>query len=130
MLKDKIDKTSINKGIEKYFGNLDNGVKFKEGSVLKRLLSIDNKLITPKYRHRLIAMFFNPDFLAQLGVWHFKRIREFVNNDDEFFEELDNLVSIVPFNSYHYNLLAFYKKERIGFDCTKIENRIEEIKLK
>ena len=91
---------------------------------------MDSKLIKPKYRHRLIAMFFNPDFLAQLGVWYFKRIREFVNNDDEFFEELDNLVSTVPFNSYHYNLLAFYKKERTGFDCTEIENRIEEIKLR
>jgi hypothetical protein len=130
LLKNKTDKILINKGIEKYFENFDNGVKFKEGSVLKRLLSIDNKLIKPKYRHRLISMFFNPDFLAQLGVWHFKRIREFVNNDVEFFEELDNLVPVVPFNSYHYNLLAFYKKERIGFDCTVIENKIEKIKLK
>lgn len=130
LLKDKTNKTSINKGIGKYFDNLDNAVKFKDGSVLKRILSMDSKLIKPKYRHRLIAMFFNPDFLAQLGVWYFKKIREFVNNDDEFFEELDNLVSTVPFNSYHYNLLAFYKKERTGFDCTEIENRIEEIKLR
>ncbi|MFT4031598.1 MAG: RNA-directed DNA polymerase [Siphonobacter sp.] len=130
LLKDKANKTNINKGIEKYIYNLDNGIKFKDGSVLKRLLTVDNKLIKPKFRHRLIAMFFNPDFLAQLSVWHFRRVREFVNNDKEFFEELDNLVATVPFNSYHYNLLAFYKKERIGFDCTEIENRINEIKLK
>lgn len=130
LLKDKTNKTAINKGIGKYFDNLDNAVKFKDGSVLKRILSMDSLLIKPKFRHRLIAMFFNPDFLAQLGVWYFKRIRVFVNNDVEFFEELDNLVSTVPFNSYHYNLLAFYKKERTGFDCKDIENRIEEIKLR
>ena len=130
LLKDKTDKTSINKGIAQYFDNLDSGVRFRDGSVLKRILSVDNALIEPMYRHRLIAMFFNPDFLAQLSVWHFKRIREFVNNDVEFFGELDNMVKTVPFNSYHYNLLAFYKKERIGFDVSEIENRIEEIKLK
>jgi Reverse transcriptase (RNA-dependent DNA polymerase) len=130
LLKDKTNEININRGIDKYFENLDKAVKFKDSSVLKRILSMDCNLIKPKNRHRLIAMFFNPDFLAQLGVWSFKRIREFVNNDDDFFQELDNLVSTVQFNSYHYNLLAFYKKERIGFDCTKIENRIEEIKLR
>ena len=37
----------------------------------------------------------------------FKKIREKVNNDDEFFGELDNLISQVPFNAFHYNLLSF-----------------------
>ena len=130
LLKNTTDKTSINKGIEKYFEYLDDNVKFRDNSVLKRILSVDSKLIEPKLRHRLIAMFFNPDFLAQLGVWHFKRIRQFIDNDKEFFDELDKMVSIVPFNSYHYNLLAFYKKERSGFNCSAIEKRIEKVKLK
>ena len=130
LLKNKTDKTAINSAIEKYFEYLDTNIKFRDNSVLKRILSVDSKLIEPKYRHRLIAMFFNPDFLAQLTVWHFKRIREFISNDEEFFGELDKMVSTVPFNSYHYNLLAFYKKERTEFDCSEIEKRIEEIKLK
>lgn len=130
LLKDKNNKTKINKGIAKYFYNLDNGIKFKEGSVLKRLLTVDSNLIEPIYRHRLMSLFFNPDFLSLLGVWHFKRIREFVNNDKDFFIQLDKLVNEVPFNSYHYNLLAFYKKERKGYNCKKIEERIEKLKLK
>src|SRR5690606_30409677 len=87
LLKNKTNKTTINSAIEKYFECLDNNVKFRDNSVLKRILSIDNKLIEPKFRHKLIAMFFNPDFLAQLTVWHFKRIREFIDNDAEFFGE-------------------------------------------
>lgn len=130
LLKNKTDKVSINKGIEKYFEHLDNNVKFRDNSVLKRILSIQSKLIEPEFRHRLIAMFFNPDFLAQLKFWYFKRIRQFIDNDTEFFGELDKMVNTVPFNSYHYNLLAFYKKERTEFDCSDIEKRIEEIKLK
>lgn len=129
-LKSKTDKVQINKGIEKYFEYLDNNLRFRDNSILKRILSLDSKLIKPKFRHRLISMFFNPDFLAQLGVWHFQRIREFIDNDAEFFGELDKMVSTVPFNSYHYNLLAFYKKARTGHDLSEIENRIEEIKLR
>ena len=130
LLKNKTDKDSINTAVEKYFELLDTNIKFRDNSILKRVLTVDNKLIEPKFRHRLIAMFFNPDFLAQLTVWHFKRIREFIDNDAEFFGELDKMVKIVPFNSYHFNLLAFYKKERKEFDCSEIEKRIEEIKLK
>lgn len=130
LLKNKTDKTAINTAVEKYFEYLDRNVKFRDNSVLKRILTVDNKLVEPKYRHRLIAMFFNSDFLSQLTVWHFKRIREFIDNDTVFFGELDKMVSTVPFNSYHYNLLAFYKKERTEYDCTEIEKRINEIKLK
>ncbi len=129
LLKNKTNKTDINLGISQYFENIKNSTRFRDGSVLKRILSVDNTLIEPKYRHQLISMFFNPDFLAQLSVWHFKRIREFVNNDVDFFGELDKMVDTVPFNSYHYNLLAFYRKERAGFDVSEIENRINHIKL-
>lgn len=130
LLKKKSDKDSINSAVEKYFTLLDTNIKFRDNSILKRILTVDNKLIEPQFRHRLIAMLFNPDFLAQLSVWHFKRIRDFIDNDTEFFDELDKMVETVPFNSYHYNLLAFYKKERKGFDCSDIEKRIEDIKLK
>jgi hypothetical protein len=130
LLKDKTDKDLINLAVEKYFKLLDSNIRFRDNSVLKRILTVDNKLIEPKSRHRLIAMFFNPDFLAQLTLWHFKRIREFIDNDNEFFGELDSMVETVPFNSYHYNLLAFYKKERKDFDCRELEKRIEEIRLK
>lgn len=129
-LRDKSDKTSINKGIKKYFECLDKNIQFRDNSVLKRILSVESKLIEPKHRHKLISMFFNPDFLAKLSVWHFKRIRQFIDNDIEFFGELDKMVSTVPFNSYHYNLLAFYKKERTDYDCTEIKKRIEELKMK
>lgn len=130
LLKNKIDMESINYAVEKYFKLLKTNVKFRDNSVLKRILTVDNKLIEPKFRLRLITMFFNPDFLAQLTVWHFKRIREFIDDDTEFFGKLDEMVETVPFNSYHYNLLAFYKKDRKEFDCSEIEKRIEEIKLK
>lgn len=130
MLIDKEDETKINLGIEQYILNIDNNLKFRDNSILKRILSVNSKKIEPKLRYRLYSMFFNPDFLSQLSTWHFKRIREFIDNDTEFFKEIDKLIEVVSFNSYHYNLLAFYRKERTNFNFEVLEKRIEEIKLK
>ena len=77
----------------------------------------------------LISKFFNPEFLSTLNEWHFKRIREKVNNDKEFFEELDNLIMQIPYNSFHYNLLGFYQNVRKDFDFQVLTNRISQLKL-
>ena len=130
LLMDKEDKIKINTAIGIYFFNKEKGIKFRDDSVLKRILTIDVSLIEPKYKHKLLALFYDLDFLSQLKVWHFKRIREFVNNDNEFFGELDKLINLVMFNSFHYNLLAFYQKERKDYDCKNIEERIEYLRLK
>jgi len=130
LLINKEDIAKINAGIDLYFKCINDGCKFREDSVLKRILSIDVEHIEPRHKHRLLAMFYDLDFLAQLHVWHFKRIRLFVNDDDEFFGELDKLVDSVKFNSFHYNLLSFYKKERRDFDLSIIERRILELRLK
>lgn len=123
------DTDSINKAVEKYLYNLNNQLKFRDTSVLKRLLRTDFKLIKPEFRLQILAKFFNPDFLATLNLWHFKRIREKVNNDDEFFGELDILIPQVPFNAFHYNLLSFYQKERPDFDFNILIDRIKGLKI-
>jgi hypothetical protein len=127
-LRDTENQESINKGVELYFSLLDNGTRFKDNSVLKRLLTVNFKLIDPKYRHRLLSGFFDQDFLSGLTLWHFKRIRVAVDNDKEFFGQLDIMITSALFNSFLFNLRLFYSKERKDFDLKIIEDRIEEIK--
>lgn len=127
LLKDKDNKENINKGVELYFKNLDSGTRFKDSSVLKRLLTIDFSLIDPKHRHRLISGFFDQDFLYSLQLWHLRRIRIAVANDTDFFNELDKMIPNALFNSFLFNLRLFYSKDRTTFDLTTIDKRIEEI---
>ncbi len=129
LLEDSKNSDTINKAVELFLYNTSKQIKFRDVSVLKRLLRTDFNLIKPEFRHQLIARFFNPDFLAMLSLWHFKKIREKVNNDKEFFGELDNLIDKVPFNSFHYNLRAFYKKERPDYDFTKLDEKINKIRI-
>ncbi len=127
LLKEKDNEENINKGVELYFKYLDSGIRFKDSSVLKRLLTIDFCLIDPKHRHRLICVFFDQDFLYGLQLWHLKRIRTAVANDTDFFNELDKLIPNALFNSFLFNLRLFYSKDRTEFDLKIIDKRIEEI---
>lgn len=129
LLNNETEESSINKAVEKYIYNTNTNRKFRDVSVLKRLLRTDFKLIKPEFRHQLISKFFNPDFLAMLNLWSFRKIRDKVNNDTEFFKELDKLVQTVPFNGFHYNLRAFYKKERPDYEFEIIDSKINELKL-
>lgn len=128
LLKDAENKETINKGVEIYFSFIDKGVHFKESSVLKRLLAINFKQIYPKYRHRLLSGFFDRDFLSSLNLWHFRRIRIAVDNDKDFFCQLDNMIPNALFNSFLFNLRLFYSKDRKEFNLKVIDDRIKEIK--
>ena len=108
---------------------MDTNKTFKFESVLKRILATDVQLIESKHKDRLLTLIFDLDFLAQQNDWYFKRIRKLYNNDTQFFGKLDSLVDLVLFNSYHYNLLRFYRKERPDYDCKKITDKINELKL-
>jgi hypothetical protein len=128
LLIDKENRESINQGVARYFQLLDNNTRFKDSSVLKRLLTINFSLIEPQHRHRLIAGFFNPEFLYGLQLWHFRRIRLAVNNDTDFFEQLDSMIPRALFNSFLFNLRLFYSKDRTAFDLKIIDDRILELR--
>ena len=129
-LADKDNREQIEEGVKKYFYNIDNNIKFRDASVLKRIVEMNVKEITPDIRCRLISGFYQPEFLAQLELWHFKRIREKVNNDGEFFSLLDNQIDKVLFNSYHYQLLSFYSKYRKDYDLTNLKKRIDQLRMR
>jgi len=128
LLRDKENKETINQGVEKYFHLIDTNLRFKDSSVLNRLLTVNFSLIDPKHRHRLISGFFDRDFLFGLQLWHFRRIRVAVNNDNDFFQQLDSMITSALFNSFLFNLRLFYSKDRAGFDLKIIDDRIQELK--
>lgn len=128
LLQDKDNSVNIEEAVKLYFDNIDSKVKFRDDSVLKRLLTVNFDKINPEHRHRLLSGFYNQEFLSQLSLWHFRRIREKVQNDKEFFAILDGQIDTILFNSYHYQLLSFYSKDRKDFDLTVLQQRIDDLK--
>lgn len=128
LFSDKDNQENINQGVKIYFELIDSGARFRDGSVLKRILSMNFDLLETELRHRLISSFYDNDFLATLGIWHFRRIRVAVANDDEFFKTLDGLIESSLFNSFLFQLRLFYSRDRKDFDLGIIDKRINEIK--
>jgi len=128
LLTDKDNQGQIEQAVKLYFDNVDNKVRFRDNSVLKRLLTVNFDKINPEHRHRLISGFYNQEFLSQLTLWHFRRIREKVQNDKEYFAILDGQIDSIMFNSYHYQLLSFYEKDRKDFDLNILRTRIDKLK--
>lgn len=130
-LADLKNKKKVNKAIKIFLDRSENKVSFREFSVLKRILQIDPQIITPHLKHRLLANFLDPNFLATQDYWVFRKLLEsfFVGDEKNFFKILDKQINTLRFNSFHYNLLKFYKKHRKDFDTTKLQKRIKELQL-
>jgi hypothetical protein len=125
------DSDAINKGIEKYFKWLDQKIHFREESVLRRIVSIGLAVAKPHLKHRILAKLFEPQFLITQDYWLFDKVAQFLPDCSEFFKTLDEQICRVRFNSYHYNLLKFYKKWRkSGFPEQEIIKRISELSLR
>ncbi len=128
MLGDLKSRKNIQNAVVMYFNKIDNQESFRDFSVLKRLLSVDLNLVLPEQRFRIISGLCNPEFLSKLTVWNFKKIRSIINNDQEFFQILDSQIDSLMFNSFHYQLLKFYKKDRTDFDFRILIERIKQLK--
>ena len=130
-MRDKDNGEDIQTAVQMYFEWKERGYKFRWDSVLTRLLSMDlSKMPTPHLRHKLLSEFLEPTFLPQLDYWAFNKLHNQMSGDlHELYKTLDNLIPVVKNNSFHYNLLKFYRKHRPDFDTARLEARINELKI-
>lgn len=133
LLEDRSNKEKINRAIELYFERTASNESFREESVLKRILQCvdaDFEPIDAHLRFKLLAKFLEPDFLVQQDYWVLNKLASILKDKAQLFNVLDQQVKKVRFNSFHYNLLKFYKKWRPDFPQTEIQQQIEEINLR
>ncbi len=127
----KKDKESINQAIEIFLERLKDNKNFRMESVLKRILSIDINKIEPMFRHKLLSIFYNKDFLSKIDYWTlnklYNRIEE--SKKEEFLIILKDLANSVIYNSFHYNLVKFYEMNNISYDKEILTNRINELRI-
>jgi hypothetical protein len=131
LLGDLSNSNNLNEGVELFIKYKEDGIEFRHGSVLRRILSCNFSFLRPYLKHRLLSFFFEKDFLACLPSW---ALSNFYNQLDIIDREillqlLDQLIDENHFNSFHYNLMLFYKKNQIEFDEQRIKNRIEAIRV-
>lgn len=129
-LGDKNDTKNIAIAVNKYFDWKTKGYKFRGDSVLTRLLSVNLAQVPAHLKHKLFSEFLSPEFLATSRHWVFQQLYNHLSHNlDELYEVLDPLIPAVKYNSFHYNLLRFYKEHRPHFDTMELENQIDNLKI-
>ena len=132
LLDDKKSKEDFNKALCMYFQNKDEGKIFRNDRVLRRIITIlatkNSNYINTNYKDRLFDELLSDENLSISNKLYLNKIYKIMCNEGkekDFFTKLDELVKDINFNSYHYNLLGFYKKiKRKDFDETLLVREI------
>lgn len=131
LLGDEEDRLNINKGLKLYLDWKDGKIEFRDQSVLKRILGQDFTLFKPVLKHRLLSHLFDKDFVTSLQSWGLTKFYNHLSPIDKniLLKIIDEQIDEYHFNSFHYNVLMFYKKNNIPFNEGKIRKRIDELKI-
>ena len=123
-----IDK--LNTAIELYFERRD-FKKFRSSMVLNRLLSIGITKARQDLYYKILAEVLKPDFLEKCDKRNLRKIYQCLSTEEKnkMIETLLKISETNNFNSFHYNLLAFVKREKISTDLSKIEERIRVLSI-
>ncbi len=131
LLENKTDKNRINEGIKLFLNRNKLEINFKVFSVMKKILGLNFDLMDIDLKYRLLSMILDKTFLCDLDFWGLKKIYGKLDQKgrEAFLNILEKSIDEVHFNSFHYNLMKFYKKTKLKFDEEKIVKKINELKI-
>ena len=75
----------------------------------------------------MLSAICDESFLLKANFGHFKKIREFVSDDEKLFNMLDALIPQALFNHFLFNILKFYRHCKYNEGVQKVENRIQKV---
>jgi len=121
----------VRRGIDLFFTWSKEKIDFRKDGVIKRLFNLNLKYLTTLERKEIFEDALNKDFLSNTDYWWMNKIYNILDDDSkrDFLKILNELIEEVIFNSYHYNLMKFYKKNHIIYDEKHLSERILEISI-
>ena len=128
---------NLNQAMNLYFSYIAANKEFRKDRVIRRFISVlskkQNGCISDEYKDKIFIELLNKETLSTSNVYYLQRVYNIMKNEkkeQEFIKRLDDLISEVNFNSFHYELLGFYKKiKRTDFDNKILINAINKRKI-
>ena len=96
-----------------------------------RILNIDFSIFTAELRYRILGYLFKKEFVALMTNWAMNKIYGKLDDGEKtrFLAVLTGLIDNCNFNSFHYNVAIFYRKNEIEFDEGRLQSQINELKI-
>ena len=89
-------------------------------------------IIDSSYKKDLLNLIFDKRHIVGCNCFYLKKlyiIAKQLKKEKEFFEYLDSFIFDTNFNSYHYQLLCFYKEIKHDFNYETLEKEIDKRKI-
>lgn len=129
LLGDPENIVDIENAIDKYKEFIDRKVRFRDDSVLKRIINCNIQAVDISRKQYIIALLLEDSFLQNIEEFTLRRVYLLLEEADKIKlkEKLEKLISVVLFNKFHYVLLK--TNDIWGFDTTILSSRIKELSL-
>jgi len=129
---DRKDKNKVGQFVDLYIDLLDKSglANIKENGIHllnKALFCPALKRIDITKKRKLISCYFEDEYLKKAKAIHFEKIYKLLDKNEkvEFLKKLNLLSRKVIHNSFHYELLNFYEKNKIDF--RSVRKRIRKL---
>ena len=126
------DKRKVEQFVDHYLDLVDNSglknIKDNGTPLLNRALFCQAlKNIDFSKKTKLLSCYLDDDYLKNCKMAHFEKIYKLINKIDrkQFIKKLNKLSGKLIHNSFHYELLNFYERNKIGNQS--IEKRIQKL---
>jgi hypothetical protein len=96
--------------------------------LIKRLITSDYNLLEPSKRAELMKHIFDKDFIRAGSAHNFQRSYEKMRDAEkqDYLKLIDMLVAECRHSSFHYEVLAFYRRIEVSTDV--VESRIADLR--
>lgn len=115
LLEDINDANKIREAWKLYTDRLNQNIKFKHDTVLKRLLNCNLNRIPIEVRDEILTAAKQKDFITNAKEYYLKRIYKFIERGQkkDFLQYLNELSDDILFNEYHLRIMKFAKDNKV-----------------
>ena len=119
----------IEDAIDMYRKFIEGKIKFKEDSVLKRIINCNIMKLGISKKQYIMARLLDDNFLQNIEEYPLRRVYSFLEKSDRIIlkSKLEELIPIVLFNKFHFVLLK--TNDIFKFNTSLLYARINELRI-
>lgn len=130
-LLDNNTEKSINEAIDIFIKSIKSNKNFRSDIVLRRILNNHMQSLKLEYKFEILKEITSKKFITTNNTYYMNKTYEILNEDERkiYLKTLEEIFFESYYNSNLYEILNFYKKNKIPYDETKYLKRIKELTI-
>jgi len=123
---------SVNMAIDIFIKSIKSNKNFRSDIVLRRIVNNHMQSLKLEYKFEILKEITSKNFITTNNIYYMNKTYEILNEDEKkkYLKTLDEIFFESYYNVDLYEILNFYKKNKIQYDEAKYLKRINELTIK